>query len=329
MSIRAIAFHESLAVEKLEDLFTSPESRILLPRRKVVKFATLPGLGREEVYMTFLGHARLSLNRASKDFGLGRDMLIGLALSLCTLILQVFWRLIPLRDWREHRWQWIASFALPFLAILISHIIWRLVSAPWRIHQDQEAVFSTAIQEKEDRIRNQAAENIELRKQLHEALDKHEGPKIHLLYIVPEHFSSLGKRENRIIIENSSDVDAYHVKIEDIFIDRNRVVTATFKEINLLRKNSKVTAELRMTGKVDPQDDENFEMIYGNADDIPTEYQLKDSGGYTVFTFPVFVSFREHDGKVAFRSEFLFTFNETIMGLRDVIKFVRCEKQPA
>lgn len=29
MSIRAIAFHESLAIEKLEDLFTSPESRAL------------------------------------------------------------------------------------------------------------------------------------------------------------------------------------------------------------------------------------------------------------------------------------------------------------
>jgi hypothetical protein len=29
MSIRAIAFHESLAVEKLEDLFISPESRAL------------------------------------------------------------------------------------------------------------------------------------------------------------------------------------------------------------------------------------------------------------------------------------------------------------
>jgi len=29
MSIRAIAFHESLAVEKMEDLFTSPESQTL------------------------------------------------------------------------------------------------------------------------------------------------------------------------------------------------------------------------------------------------------------------------------------------------------------
>jgi hypothetical protein len=79
-------------------------------------------------------------------------MLIGSILALLTLGFQVIWKLIPLKDWQEHRWQWIASFVLPFAIVLVAHVVWRLITAPWRLHQDQETVASKKEIELRDRI---------------------------------------------------------------------------------------------------------------------------------------------------------------------------------
>jgi hypothetical protein len=161
---------------------------------------------------------------------------------------------------------------------------------------------------------------------LSNALQRVQGPKVHLLWDVPKDFASLGKRENRLIIENASDVDAYHVKIQDVSIDRNKVVSATFSEINVLRKNSKMTVDLRIVGNVQPEYVNDFEMIYANTQDIPEEYKFVDESGYHLLKFPLFVNYQEYDGKIDFKSEFLFTFDLTTMGLHDGIEFIRCEK---
>src|SRR5271154_1390159 len=91
---------------------------------------------------TFIEHTAMSLRRAFRDFDIGRDMLYGACIAALTLTLQVWWRLIPLKDWEEHKWQWVISFISPFILVIGGHSIWRIVSAPWRVHQDQEKQIS-------------------------------------------------------------------------------------------------------------------------------------------------------------------------------------------
>lgn len=104
---------------------------------------------------TFFEYVGMALRRAFREFEIGRDMGIGASIAVLTLGLQVWWRLIPLKDWEEHKWQWVISVAGPFVIVLGGHALWRLISAPWRIHQDQEREMETlrelqkAVEEKE------------------------------------------------------------------------------------------------------------------------------------------------------------------------------------
>ena len=70
------------------------------------------------------------LARAFGEFTWGRDTAIGCGLSVATIALQVHWGLISVTDWKQHTEQWIGSVVLPFVAVLIIHIAWRLVTAP-------------------------------------------------------------------------------------------------------------------------------------------------------------------------------------------------------
>jgi hypothetical protein len=73
-------------------------------------------------------------------------MALGGAISVANLALQVWWTLISPQDWSKHRGHWIASAVLPIVAVLAIHIAWRLGSAPWRVHQDQEAAYALAVE---------------------------------------------------------------------------------------------------------------------------------------------------------------------------------------
>ena len=85
------------------------------------------------------------MRRAFLDFKWARDMTIGACLGVASIFLQVRWILIPLQDWSAHKWQWIGSVVIPVLIVLAVHIGWRLATAPWRVHQDQEAAQLTNI----------------------------------------------------------------------------------------------------------------------------------------------------------------------------------------
>jgi hypothetical protein len=104
---------------------------------------------------TFLQYTGMALRRAFREFEIGRDMGIGASIAVLNLGLQVWWRLIPLKDWEEHKWQWVISAVGPFIVVLGGHSLWRLISAPWRVHQDQEIEMETlrefqkAVNEKE------------------------------------------------------------------------------------------------------------------------------------------------------------------------------------
>jgi hypothetical protein len=94
--------------------------------------------------MSFFGHTRLTLSRAFDDFKFGRDMVLGGSLAAGTLALQVLWKLIPLADWREHRWQWIGSVVIPFVLVFGIDCLRRIVTGPWRLHQKQELELQEA-----------------------------------------------------------------------------------------------------------------------------------------------------------------------------------------
>jgi hypothetical protein len=93
----------------------------------------------------------MALCRAFRDFVIGRDMAWGAYAAIGTVSLQVLWKLISEEDWRLHKWRWVASVTLPFLFIVIGHTAWRLLTAPWRLHQDHEKEY----QEKETKLLNE------------------------------------------------------------------------------------------------------------------------------------------------------------------------------
>jgi hypothetical protein len=82
--------------------------------------------------------ARVVFDRALKQMHLWRDVAIGAVVPAVTLAFQVHWQLIPLHDWREHPWRWIASVVLPFIVAAAIDAIFQLLRAPWRVYQDQE-----------------------------------------------------------------------------------------------------------------------------------------------------------------------------------------------
>jgi hypothetical protein len=78
------------------------------------------------------------VRRALTSFAWTRDMLIGTALAIGTIVLQARLGLISSQDWHEHWRLWIASFAIPYGLVVVPHLLWRLAEAPWRVHQDLE-----------------------------------------------------------------------------------------------------------------------------------------------------------------------------------------------
>src|SRR5580698_6481524 len=94
---------------------------------------------------TFWKHAGMVMRRAFLGFGWARDMALGACFGVASIFLQVRWELISLQDWSTHKWQWVGSVVIPVLAVLVIHIMWRLVTAPWRVHQDQEEEYHTQI----------------------------------------------------------------------------------------------------------------------------------------------------------------------------------------
>lgn len=77
---------------------------------------------------------------------------VGGLISIAGLALQVLWNLIASDDWRLHKWQWIATAALPTAAVIAINLAYRLLMAPSTVHQNQEREHSTAIQKANDEV---------------------------------------------------------------------------------------------------------------------------------------------------------------------------------
>jgi hypothetical protein len=66
-------------------------------------------------------------------------MLIGAALAIATIVLQVRSGLITESDWTGHQKQWILSVALPFAVVIGIHLIWRILSTPPKLHAELQS----------------------------------------------------------------------------------------------------------------------------------------------------------------------------------------------
>jgi hypothetical protein len=93
---------------------------------------------------TFRQHFGLVRRRAFEEFAWTRDILIGTGLGLCSVFLQAYWGLISIKDWQEHWNLWVLSIAIPYAIILVPHLLWRFVRAPWQVHQELESRFADA-----------------------------------------------------------------------------------------------------------------------------------------------------------------------------------------
>lgn len=85
----------------------------------------------------FWSHLGMVLRRAFTPYAWTRDLLIATGLTLGAVFLQARWHLIP--DWNEHSRLWILSYAIPYVVIMVPHLLYRLAEAPWRVHQELES----------------------------------------------------------------------------------------------------------------------------------------------------------------------------------------------
>ena len=153
------------------------------------------------------------LARAFGEFTWGRDTAIGCGLSVATIALQVHWGLISVTDWKQHTEQWIGSVVLPFVAVLVIHIAWRLVTAPWRLHQDQE-------QKHADEVFLLSRKLETCKTELQNETDKIQQPDVALVWDwtdeVKAHNQLFGRTEKDIIVHNRSNEYVYRVQIDPV-----------------------------------------------------------------------------------------------------------------
>lgn len=162
---------------------------------------------------TFWQYVKLALSRAFRDFKWARDTAIGGAFSLASLVLQASWRLISHEDWSQHKWRWVESVVLPIIAALAINIAWRLVTAPWRVYQDQE-------QDHEKQRQSLITEMQNLKDQLREEHERSVQPDVALVWDWTDdekpHKDLMGQTEKHILIQNRSDHHIYNVQVETI-----------------------------------------------------------------------------------------------------------------
>jgi hypothetical protein len=84
--------------------------------------------------------------RAFKDIKWMRDMAIGACVSVASVVLRASLGIMSRSDRKLHGRQWIASIVLPIIAWMAIRIAYRLLTAPWRVHQDQESVHDVEMQ---------------------------------------------------------------------------------------------------------------------------------------------------------------------------------------
>lgn len=245
---------------------------------------------------------RKRLFRELSDF-VKAQLLVGFIITGLILWWQVRTGIITKPNIRAN----VSSFVWPYIAVLVVFTVYHLGRTAFLL--DRESQNRIAELENAQRSTGNCAG----------------GPEIYLKWETPKDVAGLGITKRQFFAENRSSVDAYAVKIEDISVDVNKTVTAQFAEIDMLPTHSTQQVKTKVIGKVNPQYDDQFDMIYFEAKDIIPECTwVKDSGAVGI-TIPIIVTCKDYAGR-AYRSTFDFVDDLSGLGLDTTVKFVKCER---
>jgi hypothetical protein len=87
--------------------------------------------------VTFRQYVGKVVRRTFYPFSWTIDLLVATTIAAVSLYLQFKMNLIT--DWAEHWKKWVLSCLVPYAAVLLLHIAYRFIQAPWRIHQELDA----------------------------------------------------------------------------------------------------------------------------------------------------------------------------------------------
>jgi hypothetical protein len=74
---------------------------------------------------------------AFEKFAWARDLTVGVVLNVATLFLSHLFGLITLSDWNEHKRLLVLAIILPYVAIFVPHILWKIYNSAASLHRDQ------------------------------------------------------------------------------------------------------------------------------------------------------------------------------------------------
>lgn len=148
-------------------------------------------------------------------FNFGVGLLISSLIAACSLILQWKFSLIKLVI-ASDRWRWIVAVVGPYIVVFVLYFVWRIVSAPYRVYCQQEALIANA----EKSISQVLTEKSALQNQLG---DSNVSCEVQAIY-VSEYREYLGMGPHRQ--PNYKAVPGYwHIIVDALFFNSGGIAT--------------------------------------------------------------------------------------------------------
>jgi hypothetical protein len=88
-------------------------------------------------------YSRLVLHGAFSRFSWGRDLLVALAINCASVFLSHRFGLISEDEWKSHEWLFVIAVVLPYGAIFIPHVFWRLFKSASDLHANQDSLIAS------------------------------------------------------------------------------------------------------------------------------------------------------------------------------------------
>jgi len=93
-------------------------------------------------------YSTLILQGTIHKFSWGRDSLVAFAINCATLVLSHSFGLISKAEWDSHKWYFTLAIAIPYVAIIVPHILWRFFKSASELHATQKKDIRAAEKER-------------------------------------------------------------------------------------------------------------------------------------------------------------------------------------
>ncbi len=141
-----------------------------------------------------------------------------------------------------------------------------------------------AIQKREGLIERHKQENAQLQTKLQSS----PVPKVFIHYELTQEslkFPGIVGQKKTLVLENTSDIDAYDVQVQDVQLDPGHC-NATFLPLSLLKGRTRQSVNTIIRGSVPEKEKDNFEMVL---------YACGATDTTTWFKVPIVVIFRDYE----------------------------------